>query len=173
LLKNDGESPDEETRISHLVVVRADLYQTLPKFYVGVVFQDVPKGSFYIGGEPVNNFVRIWIDHIARTLPTPEAKAYWVKISNEAIAPFVKDRGYDLEFHIDETPFDLRSIQGLKPFLDDPFVGQDRNPLGSEEASLSLLNEGGVSRNLALRFDARLGIDQCVRPSLSGPETSP
>lgn len=91
------------------------LYQRLPKFYVGVVFQDVPKESFYIGGKPVDNFVRIWADHIARTLPTPEAKAYWVKISNEAIAPFVQARGYDWEFHIDETPFDLWSIQGLRP----------------------------------------------------------
>ena len=92
-----------------------NLYQRLPKFYVGVVFQDVPKESFYIGGKPVDNFVRIWVDHIARTLPTPEAKAYWVKISNEAIAPFVQARGYDWEFHIDETPFDLWSIQGLRP----------------------------------------------------------
>jgi hypothetical protein len=81
--------------------------------------------------------------------------------------------GLRLEFHIDETPFDLRSIQGLKPFLDDPFVGQDRNPLGSEEASLSLLNEGGVSRNLALRFDAHLDIDQCVRPSPFGSRDLP
>jgi len=92
-----------------------NLYQRLPKFYVGVVFQDVPKDAFYIGAKPVDNFVRIWVDHIARTLPTPEAKEYWLKISNEAIAPFVKDRGYDWEFHIDETPFDLWSIQGLRP----------------------------------------------------------
>jgi phenylpyruvate tautomerase PptA (4-oxalocrotonate tautomerase family) len=91
------------------------LYRILPKFYVGVVFQAIPKDSFFIGGQPVDNFVRIWVDHIARTLPTPEAKAHWVKISNEAIAPFVKDRGFDWEFHIDETPFDLWSIQGLKP----------------------------------------------------------
>jgi phenylpyruvate tautomerase PptA (4-oxalocrotonate tautomerase family) len=92
-----------------------NLYRSLPKFYVGVVFQEVPKDAFYIGGKPVDNFVRIWVDHIARTLPTPEAKVHWLKISNEAIAPFVKDRGYDWEFHIDETPFDLWSIQGLKP----------------------------------------------------------
>ena len=39
----------------------------------------------------MDNFVRIWVDHIARTLPTPEAKVHWLKISNEAIAPFVAD----------------------------------------------------------------------------------
>jgi hypothetical protein len=35
--------------------------------------------------------------------------------ANEAIAPFVKDRGFDWEFHIDETPFDLWSVQGYRP----------------------------------------------------------
>ena len=82
---------------------------------VGIVFQEIPTDSFFIGAKPVDNFVRIWVDHIARTLPTPEAKARFIKVSDEAIAPFVKDRGYDWEFHIDETPFDLWSIQGLRP----------------------------------------------------------
>jgi phenylpyruvate tautomerase PptA (4-oxalocrotonate tautomerase family) len=91
------------------------LYKGLPKFYVGIVFQEIPTDSFFIGAKPVDNFVRIWVDHIARTLPTPEAKARFIKVSDEAIAPFVKDRGYDWEFHIDETPFDLWSIQGLRP----------------------------------------------------------
>jgi phenylpyruvate tautomerase PptA (4-oxalocrotonate tautomerase family) len=92
-----------------------NLYARLPKFYVGVIFQEVPLHSFFIGGKPVDNFVRIWVDHIARTLPSAEAKEHWIKISDEAIAPFIKDRGYDWEFHIDETPFDLWSIQGLRP----------------------------------------------------------
>ena len=48
------------------------LYSRLPKFYVGVIFQEVPAESFYVGGVPADRFVRIWVDHIARTLPTPE-----------------------------------------------------------------------------------------------------
>ena len=91
------------------------LYSRLPKFYVGVVFQAVAKDSFFVGGEPADKFVRIWVDHIARTLPTPEAKAWWIKSCDEAMAPFIRDRGFDWEFHIDETPFDLWSIQGLRP----------------------------------------------------------
>jgi phenylpyruvate tautomerase PptA (4-oxalocrotonate tautomerase family) len=91
------------------------LYRILPKFYVGVVFQEVPKESFYVGGKPADNFVRIWIDHIARTLPNDEAKRRWLGLCDAALAPFVKERGYDLEYHIDETPFDLWSIQGLRP----------------------------------------------------------
>lgn len=35
----------------------------MPKFYVGVVFQEVDEDSFFIGGEARSNFVRIWIDH--------------------------------------------------------------------------------------------------------------
>ena len=35
--------------------------------------------------------------------------------TNETIAPFVKGRGFDWEFHIDETPFDLWSVQGYQP----------------------------------------------------------
>ena len=91
------------------------LYSRLPKFYVGVVFQEVAKDSFFVGGEPTDKFVRIWVDHIARTLPTPEAKAWWINACDEALAPYIRDRGFDWEFHIDETPFDLWSIQGLRP----------------------------------------------------------
>jgi phenylpyruvate tautomerase PptA (4-oxalocrotonate tautomerase family) len=90
------------------------LYKNLPRFYVGVVFQDVAAESFYIGGKPSDKFVRIWIDHIARSLPA-DMKGWWLERCNEAIAPYVKDRGYDWEFHIDETPFDIWSIQGLRP----------------------------------------------------------
>ncbi len=91
------------------------IYATLPKFYVGVVFQEVAEDSFFIGGEPANNFVRIWVDHIARTLPTAEMRTWWLGQCEEAIAPFIRDRGFDWEFHIDETPFDLWSIQGYRP----------------------------------------------------------
>ena len=96
-------------RITALYAVR------LPKFYVGVVFQEVAPDSFYVGGKPVANFVRIWVDHIARTLPTPELRTLWLERCNDALAPFVKEKGFDWEFHIDETPFELWSIQGYRP----------------------------------------------------------
>ncbi|HZD26613.1 MAG TPA: tautomerase family protein [Alphaproteobacteria bacterium] len=93
------------------------LYRRLPKFYVGVVFQEVAEESFYVGGEPAGNFVRIWVDHIARTLPTAEARTWWIGQCDEALAPLIRDRGLDWEFHIDETPFELWSIQGIRPPL--------------------------------------------------------
>ncbi len=90
------------------------LYPSLPRFYVNVIFQEIPKDSFYIGGEPVDNFIRLSIEHIARNIP-PERRALWLDRTNETIAPFVRDRGFDWEFHIDETPFDLWSVQGYHP----------------------------------------------------------
>ena len=91
------------------------VYSSLPKFYVGVVFQEVPQDSFYVGGEPVPNFVRIHMDHIARQLTSAAAKTKFLARVEDAIAPFVKDRGFDWEFHIDETPFDLWIVQGIQP----------------------------------------------------------
>ena len=44
-----------------------NVYKVLPKFYVVVVFIDVDKDSFYIGGKPNDRFVRINSQHLART----------------------------------------------------------------------------------------------------------
>ncbi|MCP9626543.1 tautomerase family protein [Rhodopseudomonas palustris] len=94
-----------------------ECYRGLPKFYVIVVFQEVAADSFYKGGEAVNNFVRIWVDHIARSF-APDAKAQkakWLSWAEKALAPYIKDRGLDWEIHIDETPFDLWQVQGIAP----------------------------------------------------------
>src|SRR5258708_145269 len=91
------------------------LYRILPKFYVGVLLQEVARDSFYVGGNRVDNFVRIWIDHIARPLPNDGAKRRWLAMGDAALAPFIKERGHDWEYPIAEPPFDLWSIQGLRP----------------------------------------------------------
>lgn len=91
------------------------LYRRLPRFYVGVVFHAVEPQDFWVGGEARDNFVRIWIDHIARTMPTPEIRAMAIKAFDGALKPYIADKGLDWEFHIDETPFDLWSIQGMRP----------------------------------------------------------
>ena len=76
-----------------------DIYSQvpLPEFYVNVVFQEVPQDSFFVGGEPVRNFVRIHMDHIARQLTSEVAKTKFLARVEGAIAPFVKDRGFDWE----------------------------------------------------------------------------
>lgn len=87
----------------------------IPKFYVVVLFEEVARGSCFVGGEPHNEFVRFKVEHIARTLPGPVIREWWVRKVDEIIAPFVRDRGFDWEVSIDETPFDLWSLQGEIP----------------------------------------------------------
>lgn len=93
-----------------------DIYAAIgmPRFYVAVVFHEVPKDSLFIGGTPRENFVRISIDHIARSA-APEVREPLLKFLNKSIHPFVRDRGLDWEIHIDETPRDLWTIQGMRP----------------------------------------------------------
>ena len=95
------------------------IYRMLPAFYVGVVFQDVPKASFYVGGEPADDFVRIWVDHIARQFKDEEVKGQFLAAVNKVLAPFISERGLRWEMHVDETPFSLWTIQGLRPPLPD------------------------------------------------------
>lgn len=90
-------------------------YVNLPPFYVVVLFNDMPRNSMYVGGKAHNNFVRIFIDHIARQLDTPELRAACMTVIEEKLAPFIRDRGFDWEVHIDETPIDLWRTQGLVP----------------------------------------------------------
>jgi hypothetical protein len=59
-------------------------------------------------------FVRISIDHIARAAPE-EQRELMLRFMNKSIHPFIRDRGLDWEIHIDETPRDLWTIQGMRP----------------------------------------------------------
>ncbi|WP_332642956.1 tautomerase family protein [Aeromicrobium sp.] len=87
----------------------------LPRFYVVVVFEERPQGSIWVGGEPADNFVRVVIDHIARQLDTPELRDLTMEAMEATLEPFVRERGFDWEIHIDETPLDLWRTQGLVP----------------------------------------------------------
>ena len=87
---------------------------TMPRFYVVVVFHDVPKDSLFIGGVPRNDFVRFSIDHIAYAMPD-EFRELMLKFINKSIHPFVRDRGLDWEIHIDDTPRDQWTVQGMRP----------------------------------------------------------
>lgn len=89
--------------------------RVIPKFYVGVVFQEVSEDNFYIGGEEHPRFVRIWVDHIARTFQSDDARKNFFRYVNKKLAPFIADRGFDWELHVDDTPFDLWTIQGYFP----------------------------------------------------------
>ncbi|MFC7502745.1 tautomerase family protein [Nocardioides sp. GCM10030258] len=87
----------------------------IPAFYVVVNFREVPEEDFLVGGEPVGNFIRIFVDHVARQLETAELRAWASEEFEKALVPHVKDRGFDWEWHVDETPMDLWRTQGLVP----------------------------------------------------------
>lgn len=87
----------------------------IPEFYVVVLFHSVEGESFYVGGKSHDKFVRFEIDHIARALPGPILREFWVRLVEQTIAPYIKDRGFDWEVSIDETPFDLWALQGELP----------------------------------------------------------
>jgi phenylpyruvate tautomerase PptA (4-oxalocrotonate tautomerase family) len=111
----DAYSADDKKAFAVALTRRYIEHGEMPKFYVNVLFHEIAAENVLVGGEPRNNFVRLVGTHIARRLPTPESRRWWMQICEEAIAPFVKDRGYDWEMHIDETPLELWQVQGLVP----------------------------------------------------------
>lgn len=93
-----------------------DVYgAVMPRFYVGIVFQALEPRNFFMGGRPADRFVRIVMEHIARSFPDIETSRRFIDRINAILKPYVADRGYDWEFHVDETPFDYWSINGHYP----------------------------------------------------------
>lgn len=89
----------------------------LPRFYVNVFFHTLPKASFYIGGEPTDDFVRVTVDHIARSITDADKQQQFLKGCARLLAPYVAGRGLRWELHVDDTPFELWTINGYKPPL--------------------------------------------------------
>lgn len=73
----------------------------------------------WVGGKKVKKerpFIRLAIEHIAVTLPNEDE--VYKKTANKvdaAIKPHISDKGYDWEFHIDETERRLWKINGIFP----------------------------------------------------------
>jgi len=91
----------------------------LPAFYVVVNFITLPHGSIFVGGQTTPAaapFVRFTVDHLAVHFRDDAArKRRVIDRLDELIRPHVADRGYDWEFHIDETPRELWMINGFVP----------------------------------------------------------
>ncbi|MGQ0465529.1 MAG: tautomerase family protein [Sporichthyaceae bacterium] len=87
----------------------------IPEFYVVCIFEEMPPATIFVGGERDDNFVRIKVDQIARTMAGGVVRDWWVHTLDNLYAPWVRDRGYNWELSIDETPFDLWTLQGIIP----------------------------------------------------------
>jgi nucleolar protein 58 len=103
-----------------------------------VASSETPKkvelsGSAEEGGKKLSKakpFIRIAIEHIAVRLPDEDAT--YKRVSNrvdEALKPHVADKGYDWEFHIDETERRLWKINGIFP----PAFGSDEEKIWVKE----------------------------------------
>ena len=104
---------DDKTAIAQHITA---LYTSdLPPFYVAIIFEAVPKNAFYMGGKQTDTFVRISVDHIAKQIKDEETKQKFLAAVAHILAPYVADRGLRWEMHVDETPFGLWTIQGLRP----------------------------------------------------------
>ncbi|MGO4155431.1 tautomerase family protein [Cupriavidus sp. YAF13] len=105
----------EDKKAMSKVITEAYAQIPIPRFYVVVIFEELKEGSCFVGGEPRNNFVRFKIDQIARTIPSPIGREFWMRTIDELVAPWVRDRGFDREFSIAELPVDLWTVQGEIP----------------------------------------------------------
>ncbi|PWN96116.1 hypothetical protein FA09DRAFT_340672 [Tilletiopsis washingtonensis] len=113
----------------------------LPAFYVVVIFHDVdPAADFYIGGvsqaererKTGKPFVRVVSQHLALTM-VGDRRPRGTDSLCAKFDPWIKDRGYEWELHIEEPSRDLWRINGLEP-----------PPFSSEAEAVWRLQDAGV-----------------------------
>ncbi|GAB7345595.1 hypothetical protein MBLNU457_3895t1 [Dothideomycetes sp. NU457] len=91
----------------------------LPAFYATVNFIKMSGNTMYVGGKvpPKDKpFIRISVDHIA--VKQPDEDSAYERSANrlvEVLKPHVADKGYDWEFHVDETERRYWRINGMAP----------------------------------------------------------
>ncbi|KAJ5768962.1 hypothetical protein N7520_003521 [Penicillium odoratum] len=90
----------------------------LPAFYVVVQFIQLQDSELWVGGTPRTEkpFIRVVITQIAVRLPDDDAayRRNTMRIDN-ALKPHIQDKGYDWEYHVDETERRLWKINGMIP----------------------------------------------------------
>ncbi|UJR07850.1 hypothetical protein I4U23_012133 [Adineta vaga] len=92
----------------------------LPAFYVVVLFIPIESDSFFVGGKLTEKFIRIVVQHLARQIPTEEGKKVFSDKYENVIAPFIKEKGFDWEVHVEEVPSDMWRENGLIPPIKNP-----------------------------------------------------
>jgi phenylpyruvate tautomerase PptA (4-oxalocrotonate tautomerase family) len=108
----DAYSPEDKKKFAERI---ANLYTQVPRFYVVTLFEPIPADSYFVGGLSHPKFVRVKIDQMARTMPGPVLREWWMRRVEEVVAPYVRDRGFDWEIQIAEPPADLWTLQGVIP----------------------------------------------------------
>ena len=93
------------------------------------LFHEMDRGSFFVGGEPADDVVRVAIDIFARDVDNQARRESVRHRIGAVIQPFATAKGLRWEFHVDQTPRDLWMINGLVP----PPAGSDAEQLWAKE----------------------------------------
>jgi phenylpyruvate tautomerase PptA (4-oxalocrotonate tautomerase family) len=93
-----------------------------PRFFTSVVFHEFKPERFIVGGEPRDKFIQIEVVHIAggeadddrppneqaaeRMGGLTEAEVFekFYDVVNPTLKPYIEDRGYEWEIHIENAP---------------------------------------------------------------------
>ena len=81
-------SAEDKKNITEAITQIYVEFVDLPKFYVVVRFDEYPVDSMWLGGEPVNDFVRFVVDHIARQMDDPAFRELPMTVFCDRLAPF-------------------------------------------------------------------------------------
>ena len=87
----------------------------MPAFYVVVIYHELDATSCYVGAKPRKDFVRFKVDQMANTIPNQLQREWWMRRVEDAIAPYVRERGFESEVQIDEPGRDLWTMNGVAP----------------------------------------------------------
>lgn len=92
----------------------------LPAFYVVTQFHKMDNADVFIGGKTKTAsekpFVRVVINHVAVHVPDENAAYLRTTSRLDAIVkPHLLDKGYEFEYHVDETERRLWKINSLIP----------------------------------------------------------
>ncbi|KAI9004940.1 putative oxalocrotonate tautomerase enzyme-domain-containing protein [Hyaloraphidium curvatum] len=115
-------SPEEKRAIAKSLTA---MYTSvgLPAFYVIVLFIPVEADSFFIGNESHDErasrtgkpFVRIVSQHLARANRSEKDRQRSITALESRFKPFIADKGYEWELHIEEPTADLWRESGISP----------------------------------------------------------
>lgn len=93
----------------------------LPAFYVVVQFISMPADTVWVGGSSKTEkpFIRVVINHVAVSVASisddDEMYKKTCQMVDRALKPHIEDKGYDWEYHLDETERKLWKLNGLIP----------------------------------------------------------
>lgn len=111
----------------------------MPAFYVVVNFIETKEDNIFVGGELAhkhgNAFIRMVVEHIHVRQPSEDAAyAGLTKRLDALLKPHIEDKGYDWEYHVDETERRLWKINGIAP---PPFRSEDEKMWVMENRAVS------------------------------------